>query len=191
MVTPKNRVRAICPIAIVMLFYISCTTKNLQQKYFMTDSAYENYHYGCKKLLPDEALVYDKIGAKTMLAVTEHPIGSTLVWDFNATDGICQFGYSRTAALFFMDTLKQKCPVFKIDGAVGTVDYIMDVNLPVMTDGKLQYLLYLSYEEQRQKNKAEPFQLLFVLVNLQELQVVGTVTWTISHKKLGDQIYIF
>jgi hypothetical protein len=142
------------------------------------------------------------------------------LWYWNSCGSEFQYSrvpYQNTAILL-LPTQDQNCSIFKIDSQTGYIDYItdvlnvnglmksdnnlrvdddnekkirMDTNLKMMTDEKLQYLLYLPYEDQKHKSNASPFQPLFVLVNLQELQVVGTVTWAISHKKLGDQIYIF
>jgi hypothetical protein len=146
--------------------------------FIIKNPRYIDYYYEFEKLSTDEVLVYSygnyavnggdircRLSAKNTKTDQERLLG---YWD--AAWGGFQISTDRKCGMFFLNVNEINCPLFFVDGNIGKVWYLMDVNLTARSTYDLKYLLYYIYESTDIPQR-------FILINLQNLEIMRVINW--------------
>lgn len=140
---------------------------------------YENYIFRFEKLAENEILTCqygkfklgnenftDKISALNSQTKGERPIG---YWNAR----ILQFSEDRKKLIFAIRGPGRFSPLFTLDGTVGTVTYLFDMDSSAMTSKDLRYLMF---SDAPADEEGEPF----VLIDLYEKKKLRVIYWKIT-----------
>jgi hypothetical protein len=171
------------------LFFITicCILKTgIVAQEIQINEAYKDYVYTFEKLTSDEILSYEfnrftlenkeytfKVFADNVITNEKRLLG---YW--YAPYAAYHFSQDRKSLVFFEYTRGQNYPLFLLDGNLGTVKYLMQMNTGAMTDRDLKYLIYNS-------GSLDPPVRVFTLIDLEKMQVVRTITWIVYPREGG------
>jgi hypothetical protein len=89
--------------------------------------------------------------------------------------GEFQISRDKKCGMFFLSVREINCPLFFVDGNIGKIWYLMDVNLTARSVYDLKYLLCYIYESTDVPQR-------FILINLQDVEVTRIINWeTVIH----------
>jgi hypothetical protein len=184
-------------------------TKRADVPVFQRNPLYVNYRYEFEKLNDDEILTYKCEGratneyfftvykeenliesisdsendlyifyAKNIKTGEKRQIGGK----WKSSWGGYQFSIDRKTVIFSLLTDTYTEPMFKIDGRLGTITYLMDLNASARSTNKLEYILCSVYSEKvndiSKENK-------FALIDLEKIEVVRLLEWNITPLRAG------
>jgi hypothetical protein len=142
------------------------------QEAIIKNPTHENFSYSFKKLSHDEVLSYEeRDGSKhlfTLYAENKKTGLKRLIGSWDVRYGAYQFSTDRKRGVFFLSIAKINCPLFYVNGANGTVQYLMDINLTAMTSNDLRYVLYQTDQADLRR---------YALIDLNKGKIVKRLIW--------------
>jgi len=182
-------------------------TKQADVTVFQRNPLYVNFRYEFEKLNDDEILTYRKegrvINVKFLMADEEEGIIENIsdsendLYIFYARNikteeerqiggawksfwGGYQFSIDRKIGIFHLlitNTRTGRFPLLKIDGRLGTITYLMDINASARSTKNFEYMLCNVHGEKingvSKENK-------LALINLEKIEVVKLLHWNIT-----------
>jgi hypothetical protein len=141
----------------------------------MTNAKYLNYSFNFSPLNDNEIIDYsferfridDQDYSLKLYALNIKNMTKRVIGFWNVKYGSYQFSVDRKSCVFYISSKARYNSVFLVNGIDGLVYYLLDVNIPMMTSGDLNFLLFRKYNtESTQKME-------FILVNLRDFNAIS------------------
>jgi hypothetical protein len=173
--------------AILLAICLFFALTNIHAQEIIINERYKNFEYKFQKLDSDEILAFTwnnfsingkeytfRLFAKNIKTGETRLLGYWYIgW------GQYQFSGDRKTAIFFLNASSvYNRPLCFIDGNMGTIKYVMDINLSARTNLNLQYILVTDYPERDTGGNS----LEFGLIDLQNVKYIRTIRWNIKEK---------
>jgi hypothetical protein len=178
---------------IFLIIFVFGIVKNsyCQQEIYAINNRYLNYSFTFEPLSDYEVLDYFfehfiingeeytlQIYALNTVTMHKRLIG---YWDVQY--GFYQFSLDRKKCVFLMPSKTWYKSIFVVDGRNGFVDYLVDINVPMMTSSDMNFVLFKKYSAENSEN------IELILLDLRNLNTRNIVL-NFNHR-LGGGIRIF
>jgi hypothetical protein len=173
-----------------VLFFL-CTLVHSQEMTIQKNGLYVNYHYEFEKLDNDEILSFSwhhfsingekytfQLFAQNIKTGEKRLLGN---WDIGWAQ--YQFAENKKTAVFFFQARGYNRPLFYIDGRLGLIKYLMDINLSARTNFNMDYILATD------NYPADILKL--YLIEIKTERIVSTIEWKITRINVGNWTQIY
>jgi hypothetical protein len=126
----------------------------------------------------DNSLIENKGYTITLFAENKHTKQRRPISYWDAPYAGYQFSSDRKIAIIFLNTKTRNRPFFYLDGINGTIKYLFDIDMSVMSDRDLNYLLWISESLESSAKK-------FSLIDLHSLKVIKIFEWQVYPRRGG------